>query len=67
MVALAQLTKVLIDGGAGLNVIFASMLKKMILNITDLMTLTDAPFYDIMPGKAMITLGQVTLPITFST
>ena len=44
-IARVQLTEVLIDGGAGLNIIFASTLKKMGLNFVDLLTPTDVPFY----------------------
>jgi hypothetical protein len=62
-----QLTKVLIDGGIGLNVIFADTLKKLGLDFMDLLTLTDIPFHGIVPGKAAMPLGQITLPITFGT
>ena len=44
--------KVLIDGGAGLNIIFADTLKKICLEFTSLLTITDVPFYRIVPGKA---------------
>lgn len=60
----AQLTNVLIDGGTALNVIFARTLKKMGLDITNL-TPTDAPFYGIVPEKATVRLGQVTLLVLF--
>jgi hypothetical protein len=63
----AQLTKVLIDSGAALNVIFASTLQKMGLDIIDLLTPTDTPFYGIVPEKAAVPLGQFTLPVTFGT
>ena len=57
--------KVLIDGGAGLNIIFADMLKKIGLDFTSLLTPTYVPFYGIVPGKAAMPLGQITLPVTF--
>lgn len=66
MVAGAQLTDVLIDDGARLHIKFASMLRKMGLDITNVLTPTDAPFYRIIPGKAAIPLSQVTLLVTFN-
>ena len=49
--------KVLIDGGAGLNIIFADTLKKIGLDFTSLLTPTDVTFYEIVPGKAAMPLG----------
>ena len=67
MVAGSKLTKVLIDGGSGLNVIFTKTLRKMCLDVTEMLTPTDSPFYSIVPGNAAIPLGQVVLPVTFGT
>jgi hypothetical protein len=58
-------TKVLIDGGAGLNIIFSETLRKMGLNLAGLITPTGVPFYGIVPGKDAMPLGQITLPVTF--
>ena len=55
--------KVLIDGGAGLNIIFADTLKKIGLDFTSLLTPTDVPFYGIVPVKAAMPLGQIMLPV----
>lgn len=60
-------TKVLIDGGAGLNIIFTNTLKKMSLDCEGLMTPTSTPFYGIVPGKVAMPLGQITLLVTFGT
>jgi hypothetical protein len=60
-------TKVLIDGGAGLNIIFSETLRKMGLNLAGLITQIGVPFYGIVPSKATMPLGQITLPITFGT
>ena len=57
--------KVLIDGGAGLNIIFVDTLKKIGLDFTSLHSPIDIPFYGIVPGKATMPLGQITLPVTF--
>jgi hypothetical protein len=60
-------TKVIIDGGAGLNIIFLETLKKMGLNLAELITPTGVPFYGIVPDKATMPLEQITLPVTFGT
>jgi hypothetical protein len=39
-----RLNKVLIDGGSGLNVLFTKTLKKMKLDITDMLTKSVSPF-----------------------
>jgi hypothetical protein len=60
-------TKVLIDGGAGFNIIFVDTLRKIGLDFVGLMTPTDIPFYGIVPDKATMPLGLITLPVTFGT
>ena len=59
--------KVLIDGGVGLNIIFADTLKKIGLDFTNLLTPTNVPFYGIVPGKAAMPLGWITLLVMFGT
>jgi hypothetical protein len=59
--------KVLIDGGAGLNIIFVDTLKKIGLDFTSLLTPINVPFYVIVPGKAAMPLRQITLPVMFGT
>jgi hypothetical protein len=65
VVAGSKLNKVLIDCGSGLNVLFAKTLKKMGLDITNILTKNTAPSYGIVPGNATIPLGSVVLPVTF--
>jgi hypothetical protein len=60
-------TKVLIDGGARLNIIFSKTLRKMGLDFIGLITPTGIQFYGIIPGKAAMPLGQITPPVTFGT
>jgi hypothetical protein len=60
-------TKALIDGGAGLNIIFSETLRKMGLNFAGLITPTEVPFYGIVPSKPAMPLGQITLPVIFGT
>jgi hypothetical protein len=61
------ITKVLIDGGAGLNIIFFDTLRKMGLEFAGMITPTSVPFYRIVPSKAAMPLGQITLPVIFGT
>jgi hypothetical protein len=46
---------------------FLEMLRKMGLNFAGLITPIGIPFYGIVPSKATMPLGQITLPITFGT
>ena len=59
-----QLTKVLMDGGSGLNIMYAKTLDEMGIDQTRLRP-TQAPFYGIVPKKQAMPLGQIDLPITF--
>jgi hypothetical protein len=56
---------VLIDGGSGLNLIFASTLRKMGLDLTGMLVPSKSPFYGIVPGNVAHPLGTVVLPVTF--
>jgi hypothetical protein len=67
VVAEVRLTSVLIDGGSGLNLIFASTLRKMGLDFTDMLVPSKSAFYCIVPGNAVHPLGMVVLPVTFGT
>jgi hypothetical protein len=67
MVAEVRLTKVLINGGSGLNPMFASTLRKMGLDFMDMMVPSKSPFYGIVPGNAAHPLGTVVLPVAFVT
>jgi hypothetical protein len=62
----AWLTKVLMDGGSSLNIICAETLG--LLGV-DLSMIRDsaAPFHGIVPGKRVLPLGQLDLPICFGT
>jgi hypothetical protein len=59
------ITKVLIDGGAGLNIIFFDTLRKRRLEFVWMINPTSVLFYEIVPSKATMPLRQITLPVTF--
>jgi hypothetical protein len=67
VVASVRLTRVLIDGASSLNLLFASTLQKMGLDITDMLTPSRARFYGIVPVNSATPLRTVTLPLTFGT
>jgi hypothetical protein len=67
IIAGSQVTRVLINGGSGLNLLFASTLKKMGLNISKMLTPSRAPFYGIIWGNVATPLGSIVLPVTFGT
>jgi hypothetical protein len=64
IVAGSQVTRVLNDGGSGLNLLFTNTLKKMGLNISKMLLPSRAPFYGIVPGNTATPLGSVVLPVT---
>ena len=51
-----RLTKVLMDGDSGLNIMYAKMLDAMGIDRARI-RLTGAPFHGIMPGKQAMPLG----------
>ena len=64
IISMKRLIKVLMDGGSGLNIMFAKTLDEMGINRTCIHP-TRAPFHSIMPKKQAMPLGQIDLPITF--
>jgi hypothetical protein len=62
----ARLTKVLMDGGSSLNIIYA---KTLVLLGIDLSTIWAGavPFHRIIPRKRVLPLGQLDLPVCFGT
>jgi len=60
------LTKVLVDGGSALNILFTSALKELGLSKQDL-TAINSPFWGIIPGRASQPLDEITLLVKFST
>ena len=64
IVGMKWLTKILMDGGSGLNIMYAKTLDEMGVDRTRVRP-TRAPFHGIVPGKKAMPLGQIDLPITF--
>jgi hypothetical protein len=59
-----RLTKVLMDGGRSLNIIYASTLNAMGIPRSCLRP-TGVPFHGVVLGKQAVPLGQIDLPVTF--
>ena len=59
-----RLSKVLMDGGSGLNIIYVKTLDAMGISRTRIRP-TVAPFHGIMPGQQAVPLRQIDLPVTF--
>jgi hypothetical protein len=61
-----RLTKVLMDGGSSLNIIYAETLRLLRIDLS-LVRAGAAPFHRIIPGKRVQPLGQLDLPFCFGT
>jgi hypothetical protein len=61
-----RLTKVLMDGGSNLNIIYAETLGLLEIDLSTIWA-DAAPFHGIIPGKRVQPLGQLDLPVCFGT
>jgi hypothetical protein len=61
-----RLTKVLMDGGSSLNIIYAETLGLLLIDLSTIRA-GAAPFHGIIPGKRVQPLGQLDFPICFGT
>ena len=52
------------DGGSGLNIMYAEMLNAMGIDRARIRP-TGVPFHGVVPGKQAMPLGQIDLPVTF--
>ena len=55
-----RLTKVLMDGGSGLNILYAETLKGMGISMSRLSE-SNMSFHGVIPGKKAASLGQIDL------
>jgi hypothetical protein len=62
----ARLTKVLMDGGSSLNIIYAETLGLLQIDLSSIRT-GATPFHEIIPGKRVQPLEQLDLPVCFGT
>jgi hypothetical protein len=61
-----KLTKVLMDGGSNLNIIYAETLRLLRIDLSSVRA-GAVPFHGIIPGKRVQPLGQLDLPVCFGT
>jgi hypothetical protein len=61
-----RLTKVLMDGGISLNIIYAKTLGLLQIDLSSIWA-GATPFHGIIPGKRVQPLGQLDLPVYFGT
>jgi hypothetical protein len=64
LVRTTRLTKALMDGDSGLNLMYLDIFEGLGLTRDQLQS-SPHPFYGVVPGKQSVLLEQVTLPITF--
>jgi hypothetical protein len=62
----ARLTKVLMDGDNSLNIIYAETLGLLEIDLSTT-RVGAVPFHGIIPGKRVLPLGQLDLPVSFGT
>jgi hypothetical protein len=62
----ARLSKVLMDGGSSLNILYAHTLRLMGIGLDQLRPST-TPFHGVAPGKRVQPLGRIDLPVWFGT
>jgi hypothetical protein len=66
IIGLKRLTKVLMDGGSALNIMYIEMLDAMGINRSCIRP-TRVPYHDIVLGKQAKPLRKINLPVTFGT
>jgi hypothetical protein len=66
VIGTARFSKVLMDGGSNLNILYAHTLRLLGIGLDQLWPST-MPFYGVAPGKHVQPLGQIDLPVWFST
>ena len=54
------------DGGSGLNILFASTVQKMCISLENLAP-TDTTFHSVEPGQPIVPMGKLHLDVVFGT
>jgi hypothetical protein len=62
----ARFSKVLMDGGSSLNILYAHTLRLLGI-VLDQLRPSTTPFHGVAPGKHVQPLGQIDLPVWFGT
>jgi hypothetical protein len=62
----ARFSKILMDGGSSLNILYAHTLRLLGIGLDHLRPST-TPFHGVAPGKRVQPLGQIDLPVWFGT
>jgi hypothetical protein len=62
----ARFSKVLMDGGSNLNILYAHTLRLLGIGLDQLRPST-TPFHGVAPGKRVQPLGQIDPPVWFGT
>ncbi|KAK1604059.1 hypothetical protein QYE76_027732 [Lolium multiflorum] len=66
VIAVFEVSRIFIDGGNSLNLIYADTLRKMNISLANL-TPTDTHFHGITPEKPSYPLGKILLDVQFGT
>ena len=56
------MSRVFMDGGSGINIIFTKTLQEMCIPLSVLKT-SDTTFHGIVPGNAVLPLGKISLDV----
>ena len=58
------MSRVFMDGGSGINIIFTKTLREMSIPLS-ILKASDTTFHGIVPGKAVLPLGKISLNVVF--
>ena len=58
------MSRVFMDGGSGINIIFTKTLREMCIPLSVLKA-SDTTFHSMVPGKAILPLGKISLDVNF--
>ena len=58
------MSRVFMDGGSGINIIFTKTLEEMFIP-TSILKTSSTTFHGIVPGKAVYPLGKISLEVVF--
>ena len=59
-----RVTKIMMDGGSGINILYKDAFDKLNVDIRKLHA-SQPPFHGIIPGRCIMPLGRIDLSVTF--